>query len=294
MIAHLYLINNSFLWNNSDKLADFQLKMANFQKMMERINMYPEENLLYVIFDSFISTTILENLTISDIITDYDKAIETIGKEAYVILMSIIKRYIATNASDEDIKEYLTLEDADNCHGVIVFSRIKGINNHVQVLSSEQGWFDFRRHHLGKYPHNPEYFLIESTKYFPNLSIHPDNAGSMRDVIKTHPIQIIQYLSSLNDHFRKEFDNSKKDLKEFLPLFALKHELDGASLDGNKDKKFYFIFSENGRIIQAYCEAHLKMFHDDHGNANQHCRIYFKKPIMGEPYIYVGYIGEHL
>lgn len=294
MIAHLYLINNSFLWNNSDKLADFQLKMADFQKMMERINMYPEENLLYVMFDSFMSTTILENLTISDIITDYDKAIETIGKDAYVILMNISKRYKATNASDEDINEYLALEDADICHGVIVFSKIKGIDNHVQVLSSEQGWFDFRRHHLGKYPHKPEYFLIESTKYFPNLSIHPGNAGFMRNVIKTHPIQITQYLSILNDHFRNEFDNSKKDLNEFLPLFALNHKLNGASLNGKKDDKFYFNFSENGSIIQAYCEAHLKMYKDDYGNDNQHCRIYFKKPIMGEDYIYVGYIGEHL
>ncbi len=294
MIAHLYLCNRSFRWNGYDNLADFQLKMTNFQKMMERINNYPEENLLYLFVDSFLSTEILERVTMSEIITDYDKAIDMIGKEAYVILMAIMKRCKATHATIWDLKEYLSMEDENTCHAVVVFSPLKGLAKHLQIISNEQGWLDFRRHYLGKYPKSPSYFLDESKKYYPGLSLYQGNESTMKDVVHTHPMLIVKYLAALNDYFTVEFFDSGKDLKDFLPLFALKYKLEDASLEGSKDQKFFFDFYENDATITAYCEAHLKMYHDDRGNENQHCRIYFKKPIKGEPYIYVGYIGEHL
>lgn len=294
MIAHLYLCNRSFRWNGSDQLADFLVKMADFQKMMERINKYPEENLLYLFVDSFLSTEILEKVTISEIISDYDKAMNMIGKEAYIILMAILKRCKATQATIWDLKKKLSKEDEETCSAFVVFSPLRGVDKHFQVISTEQGWFDFRRHYLGKYPKNPFFFLDESRKFFPGLIIHSDNVGTMRDVIHTHPLLIVRYLSVLNDKFGIEFHKSGRDLNEFLPLFALTYKLDDASLEGSKDDKFYFDFYKNGKVFKAYCEAHLKMYHDDRGNDNQHCRIYFKKPIYGEQYIYVGYIGEHL
>ena len=294
MIAHLYICNRSFRWNGTDKLADFQLKMADFQKMMERINKYPEENLLYMLKESFLSTEILESVSISDIICDYDKAQEMIGHDAYVILMGIMRRCQKTQATIWDLKAYLTLEDEEICHAVIVFVPLKGLESHLQVISTEQGWYDFRRHYLGKYPKSPVFFLSESDKYYPGLKIHPNNTTTMRAVIHTHPKTIVRYLSALNDYFAIEYNQSGKDMKEFLPWFAGVHKLEDASLEGNKDDKFCFDFDDNGTVMKAYCEAHLKIYHDDSGNDNQHCRIYFKKPADGEPYIYVGYIGEHL
>ena len=294
MIAHLYICNHSFRWNGTDKLMDFQLKMVGFQKMMECINNYPEENLLYLFVDSFLSTQILEHIAMSDIISDYDKAKVMIGKDAYVILMGIMKRCIATQAKIWDLRGYLSLEDENTCHAVIVFSPLKGLASHLQIISTEKGWYDFRRHYLGKFPKTPDFFLLEAKKYYPRLKIHPDNNANMRDVIHTHPMLIARYLSALNDDFATEYYQSGKDLNDFLPLFALNHKLDDASLEGNKDEKFYFYFSEKGEIKKVYCEAHLKMYHNDRGNDNQHCRIYFKKPIEGESHIYVGYIGEHL
>jgi hypothetical protein len=294
MIAHLYICNRSFRWNGIDKLTGFQQKMVAFQKMMERINKYPEENLLYLFKDSFLSTEILEHVYMSEIISDYDKALAMIGKEAYVILLGIMKHCKTTRATIWDLKGYLSLEDEDTCHAVVVFAALKGLDNHLQVLSTEHGWLEFRRHYLGRYPKTPSFFLLESEKYYPGLKLHPDNKSTMRDVINTHPVTIVYYLSALNDYFAIEYHQSGKDMKEFLPWFAKTHKLEDASLEGSKDDKFYFDFDDNGTVLKAYCEAHLKMYHDDSGNDNQHCRIYFKKPVDGEPHIYVGYIGEHL
>ena len=294
MIAHLYICNRSFRWNGTDKLVEYQEKLVGFQRMMERINQYPQENLLYLFGDSFLNTVILRDLVMSDIIFDYDKALAMIGKEAYIILMGIMKHCKATKATIWDMKGYLSLEDEDTCHAVVVFAALKGLGNHLQLLSTEQGWLEFRRHYLGRYPKNPSFFLSESEKYYPGLKLHPDNNSTMRDVIITHPMTIVRYLAALNDHFATEYQQSEKDMKGFLTWFAGTHNLEDASLEGSKDDKFYFDFDENGTMMKAYCEAHLKMYHDDSGNDNQHCRIYFKKPVDGEPHIYVGYIGEHL
>ena len=294
MIAHLYLCNRSLRWNGTDKLTDFQRKMVGFQKMLECINKYPEENLLYLFVDSFMSTEILENVAMSDVILDYNKALALIGKEAYILLQGVMKHCKATEATIWDLKEYLSLEDENTCHAVVVFAPLRGLGNHLQVISTEQGWFEFRRHYLGRYPKTPAFFLSESKKYYPGLRLHPGNNSTMHDVIHTHPVAIARYLSALNDCFAIEYHQSGKDMKEFLPWFAGTHQLEDASLEGSKDEKFYFDFDENGAVLKAYCEAHLKMYHDDRGNDNRHCRIYFKKPVNGEPYIYVGYIGEHL
>lgn len=293
MIAHLYICNRSFRWNGSDLLPDFQMKMAEFQRMMERINSYAEENLLFLFVDSFLNTQVLKDVAMLELL-EYDKAVKLIGKDALVILLGIMKHCKSTTATIWDMRSYLSLENENFCHAVIVFSPIKGLSDHMQVISTEQGWYTFRRHYLGKYPQNPRFFLDESKKYYPGLNLHPGNETTIRDVIHSHPMQIVSYLAALSDYFSDGFLGSGKDLNEYLPLFALAHKIEDASLEGSKDEKFYFDFQEGDRTVTAYCEAHLKMYHDDCGNDNQHCRIYFKKPVAGEPYIYVGYIGEHL
>ena len=294
MIAHLYICNRSFRWNGIDQLTEFQQKMVEFQKMMEHIKEYAEENHLYLFIESFLRTEVLDGVVMSDIICDFDKAKSMIGKDAYVILMGIMNHCNKTNATIWDLKEYLTIENEDLCHAVIAFSPLKGIESHFQLISTEQGWYDFRRHYLGKYPKNPTFFMSETKKYFQRLKLHPNNKSTIRDVLNTHPMLIVKYLSALNDHFADDFRESGKDLNEYLSVFALNYHLEGASLEGSKNDKFKFQFQEEECTINAYCEAHLKMYHDDKGNADKHCRIYFKKPILGEKHIYVGYIGKHL
>ena len=117
MIAHLYICNRSFRWNGTDQLSNFQMKMAEFQRMMERISSYAEDNLLFLFKDSFQNTHVLEDITISELISDYDRAVKLIGKEALVILHGIMKHCRPTTATIWDLRSYLSLEDEDDFHG---------------------------------------------------------------------------------------------------------------------------------------------------------------------------------
>ena len=293
MIANLYICNRSFNWNGKDSLIDFKTKMYKFQKMIEKVSEHKEDNMIFVFKEGLMTTTILPGVDFVKLLSDREFAIENIGHECYVILMGMLKHCKETKAKLHDIKEYMTIEDSDNCHGVIVFSPIKNLDGKYQVISTVEGWFRFRRYYLGKFPKDTHFFLEECKKYFPALMIHSSNNSTLRWYLNSHPQVIVRYLSSLNDHFSKEFLDSGYDLVNFLPLFAAKYDIEEASLEGNKDDKFYFQFDDELNKL-AYCEAHLKMYHDDNGNDNQHCRIYFCKPQHQEKFLYVGHIGDHL
>jgi hypothetical protein len=293
MIANLYICNRSFNWNGTDSLKELKAKMANFQEMLEIVSDHKEDNVIFVFKEGLLSTTLLPGADFVKLLSDREFAINNIGHECYVILMGMLKHCKETKATLHDIKEYMTYEDKDNCHGVIVFSPIKNLDEKFQVISTVDGWFRFRRYYLGKYPNNPKFFLTESEKYFPSIKIHPSNNSAIKDYLDSHPKLIVKYLSLLNDRFAKEFLESEKDLKMFLPAFAITYGIEDASLEGSKEAKFFFQFDDEIKKL-AYCEAHLKMYHDDDGNDNQHCRIYFSKPLPEEKFLYVGHIGDHL
>lgn len=293
MTAHLYICNSTFKWNGTDGFDEFKAKMADFQFMLENIIEHKEDNLLYIYMDSLLSTMLLPNVTFANIL-DYDYAIKTIGKDCYIILMGMIKHRQPTEATLKDIREYLSYEDEDNCHGIVVFPKARKRNSHIQVMSTVEGWLNFRRHYLGKYPKNAQFFLGELNKFFPALRIHPNSRQTIKEVLDSHSLRIVECLSALNDYFIEEFMNCGMDIVHFLPHFAGSHSIDDASLEGNKDDRFKFTFDENGVTTTAYCEAHLKMYRDNSNNAAQHCRIYFRKPEPGDSVVYVGYIGRHL
>lgn len=293
MIAHLYICNSTFKWNGIDGLDEFKAKMAHFQFMLEKIIEYKEENLLYIYLDGLLETVLLRDVTFASIL-DYDCAIKTIGKDCHTILMGMLKHHRSTTATLQNIRRYLSCEDRDNCYGIIVFPKARKRKSHIQIMSTVEGWLNFRRHYLGKYPKNVQFFLGEIGKFFPVLKVHPDNRRSLKNVLDSHSLRIVDCLSALNDHFIEEFKGSGMDIVSFLPYFAKSHSIDDASLEGNKDGKFEFIYDENGVRITAYCEAHLKMYRDNSNNTNQHCRIYFCKPEPEDKIIYVGYIGRHL
>lgn len=294
MTAHLYICNSTFKWNGSDGLDEFKAKMFDFQYMLEKIGEYKEENLFYLFKEGFMSTVILPEVTFEKLLFDYDYAIKTIGKDCLKILMGILNRCYPTTASLQDIKEYLSDDDKDNCHGLIVFPKTKKRKSYIQVMSNVKGWFNFRRYYLGKYPKDVHFFLGEINKFFPALRVHPNNVKTLKEILDSHSHRIVDCLAALNDHFIKEFRDSEMDIISFLPHFAGTHSLDCASMEGKKNKKFKFTFDENGTATTVYCEPHLKMYRDNSNNENQHCRIYFHKPEPGDEIIYVGYIGKHL
>lgn len=293
MRADLYICNDTFSHNGRDGVKEVRGKLAEFQLMLDKVRQYEEENVLYLVKEEFGPTVLFEDgKSINDILANYESSVEKYGKDVYTFLTGIFKHCKNTPVSIADMKEYLTVDDKDNCSAILVLNPLEGYEKHVQVLSSVGGWLQFRRNFLAKYPGDEHFFIEESKKYYPDLLIHESSETTLKDVIESHPRQIVAYLSALNDCLIADFKEfGGGDLNAFLPWFAVKHCLDGASFEGKKDEKFRFTFPDG---TEAYCEPHLKMYKDDAGNQNQHCRIHFKSPKDGEKIVYVGCICKHL
>lgn len=293
MKADLYVCDDTFKYNGSDSVADVKRKLSDFLIMIDEIRKYKEENCLYLVKENFGKTVAFgDRKTINDIISDYESSTLLYGKDVLTLFMGIFKHCKSTQVSLNDMKEYLAMEDDKNCSAILVLNPLDGYKEHIQVLSSVGGWLKSRRHFLAKYPGDEEFFLSESEKYFPDLRIHKNTKDTLGEVLASHHEKIVTYLSVLNDFLIMEFKASGgRDFVSFLTKFAGDHQLEGASFEGTKLDKFNFIFPDG---IEAYCEPHLKMFTDDSGNKNQHCRIHFKKPLENESIVYVGCICKHL
>lgn len=280
--------------NGADGVEDVRRKLSDFQRMLDVIRQYADENILYLVKEKFWSCSIFgDGKTIADFISDYDNTVKVYGKDVYTLFQGILKHCKESKITLGDMKEYLDMEDENSCSGIVVLNTLDGYETHIQVMSNVNGWLNFRRHFLAKYPQNGDFFITESKKYFPGLFIHNDSKSKINDVLMSHVFRIVEYLTVLNDCLIEDFKKQGgRDLIAFLPYFACKHSLDGASFEGCKDEeKFTFMFPDG---TNAYCEPHLKMYKDDAGNDNQHCRIYFKKPHEGDTKVYVGCICKHL
>jgi hypothetical protein len=299
MIAHLFINRDSFNPQETDTVKTVAQKLLNFKRLLDHIKQYKDENLVYLNHAKFRETHLLNNgfseLSIVDLL-DWHKCQEVFGTRDIAIIIQSLFCYTDRNVTDDEIEEYLPLEDSDNCNGILVMNLNSAYDAKKQIISDINGWLKFRRYYLAKYPNNVEYFLKECMKYFPNICIaYPQN--DLKDVIDTHTIQIVNCLSILNDNIRPDLADFKGqgDWPHFLVWLAAKYGLDGASLEGEKDQKFNFVFVTNENIqIERYCESHLKMYQNDKKQKNKHCRIYFSKPQESDIVIYVGYIGEHL
>lgn len=293
MKVDLYICNETFSHNISDSNIDVKRKLSDFQKMLDEIRKYKDENTIYLIVESFISTVIFDDgKTIGEIISDHQNSELTYGNEVLMLLYSIFKHCKRSDISLEEMKEYLNLEDENNCNAIIVLNPLDGYEKHLQVLSNVGSWFQFRRNYLAKYPGDEHFFISESKKFFLNLCINEGTKTTLKEVLKSHSRQIVAYLSVLNDSLIADymlFGNA--NFVSFLPHFAMKYKMDAASFEGRKDEKFRFSFPDG---TNAYCEPHLKMYKDDSGNTNQHCRIYFKSPEIDDSIVYVGSICKHL
>lgn len=293
MKADLYLCSTTFSYNQSDSIDELKKKLSDFHLMIEKIREYNYENTLYMNHKDFTSIIIdNDGKSIYELISQYELTVSKYGKDIITILSAMFKYCQDSNVSQNEMEEYLNTHDRDCCNGFIVLNSLTGYEDHIQIMSNISEWYNFRRFFLAKYPNDEHFFIEETKKYFPNLQIHESTKSLLKDVLKNHSHRIVEYLSILNDFLIKEFNQIKNnDINNFLPIFALKYNIDGASLEGQKDNKFMRIFPDGTR---AYCEPHLKMYKDDSGNNNQQCRIYFKKPNKGESIVYVGCICQHL
>lgn len=292
MIASLYIGSKTFTYNGSDTDLEVFTKLVELQDLMNRLKNSPD-NIFYVNSEDLVLTQLLgDGSTINDIVS----CKREINRDVFNLFLLFFGVCTSVKLNFDDLLEYLTLEDEDNCNAIVVFNRIEELPKNNQVISNIEGWLHFRRFYLGRYPKSTEYFITECSKYYDKLVIHPDNRNWMKKISKSHSQKLVKYLAALNDHLTDDLKLSRDDYPEFLNSFRIKYELDGASLEGKKDEKFNFLFYENtSNEFMAYCESHLKIYKDDKEEPG-HCRIYFRKPDKNieSPLIFVGYIGEHL
>lgn len=291
MIAHLYISDQSFLYNGSDSTIEVEKKLLEFKKMVDEFSEY-DDNEIYLNNEQFADTVILSGgVTIISVLTQ-----RIMDRDCLILFQSLFKRCRECHLPKKDLIERLDSENETQCNGILVLNYQEDLPKNRQVISTITGWLEFRRFYLGKYPGNAEFFLSESRKYFKNLCIHEQNKDRyLKDILYTHSQRIVKYLSALNDYFLAEYKISQWDMVHFLPEFSERHGIDDASFEGKKYKKFKCTFSlQEGTCFEAYCEPHLKMYKDDVGNQNQQGRIYFHAPQKSDVKIYIGFICKHL
>jgi len=294
MIANLYLCSKTFIHNGSDTDNKVYKKIINLHDLLRFVrNKYKNENIFYINKEELLSTQLFTDGSTVDDVFVHNKII---NRDVFYLFMALWKWCSIDNSSLNELVERLSIEDEENCNGLVVFNLIDDLPVSYQIISDINGWYRFRRYYLGKYPNNTSYFLTECEKYFNNLVFHPDNNRSIKEVLISHSKKIIICLSALNDNLVEDLKVSNKSYTDYLREFAINYKLDGASMEGKKDKKFIYNFTgDNGENFSAYCESHLKMFKNDR-DEDGHCRVYFRKPDVEneDSLIYIGYIGTHL
>lgn len=294
MIAYLYICSASFLYNGSDTLLEVCEKLKKFSLLYDYVWEYHhDDNKFCINPDQLSQILVYTGKTLSDIL--FNDQTPLCRQYRYLLLAALQKSISTKINTNDDLCEYLSLESADECQGIVVINQQADIPICNQVFSSILGWMKFRRHFLAKYPQSPEFFITEAKKYFPKLQFSVNICNRLDEVLTTHSYSIINGLSLLNDYCHKEWQNYHGNDVAFIDYFAKKYGVNG-SFEGKKNKQFNAIFKrDDDQAIECYCEPHLKYNQDDCGNKRQYMRIYFQHPNASlDEKIYIGFIRKHI
>lgn len=295
MKATFFIIPESFQYGRESQI-DIEKKIQNFAIDLRRIKETPINHIFY--HSEVYNVEIFENLTISDILNNPNS--DLIDRDI-IQQLRIIWELNETTDSINDIKEvYLPNHNENECYGLIAFNSIADILPEYQLVYGIDSWFKFRRHFLGAYPKNTDFFIDECKIYFENLFFHDDNKTSLKRLFTDCVKKIIYHLSELNDKFPQSRTipyNRTNTLRNFNVIYN--HDGQTASPQGDIRKKNDLSFkftNKDGGIESVYCELHLKLSHDDQDVFSNDRRIYFhegnEKIQNGK--ILIGHIGKHL
>lgn len=283
------------MYNGDDTQEDVCSKIAQFTQMHQYIwEKYRSDNFFYVNTDQLALSLVFKETTLLDILCQ--KA-DFLPKEILYAFQAVFNKSTKTTVfSNAELCEYLSLESEDECQGIIVVNQQKDLPICNQVFSSIQGWRNFRRFFLSKYPKSPEFFISEAEKYFPQLQFSENICSKLNEVLSTHSRKIVDGLSILNDYCLSDWNSYSGDAVTFIEQFAKTHGSEG-SFEGTKKAALKAKFKKKHKKeeFECYCEPHLKYNEDDYGNTRQYMRIYFQHPNASQDaYIYIGYIMKHV
>jgi hypothetical protein len=303
MVAEFYIMPVSFENNKDFPKDEIEVKVKNLAQDFILIKQYKENNKIFVNSDIY-SVCFLNDVTISDLLFNPEIGKKYIDRDVKLALQKIILESAETDASPEKvIDELLPKHNKDKCYGLIAFNKIEDIEDGYQIVYNSNDWYSFRRHFLGLYPHDGEYFIEECKIYFPKLFFHERNKRTVLEIIGDYSEKIVFHLSALND----KFNNSAQlnlERQQTLKHFSIAANLDEeASLAGNASRKkaltFDFVNDKNLKE-NVCCEPHLKLCYSDNypGDSSYSTdrRIYFHegKSNIQNGKILIGHIGDHL
>ena len=314
MIADIFVCDKSFVFNGLDGLRDFQLKVLGMRSLFSAIESKRTENHMYLQHENFINTIISKDGdTIGRLVLGSDDEQRQMklkyNRDVINLLKSLFNTTRRCTYNYEDMIEVLSddYEEKNVCNGVVAMNHLPEFPETKQILYDEKGFYQFRRYYIGKLVKNPAEFMEQIESYFDNLILNADVVffqEKLREVIDTHGLCIINCLTALSENFKKEFGKKgsiKADnLPNFLDQFAKCNGLDGGSFEGSNEKlelNCRFRTCEDDkrdREVEFYCGPHLKMYHNDEGQDNQHMRVYFAWDESNLDVIYIGMISSHV
>ncbi len=291
MNAEFYICNLSFKYNGSDTIDVLRSKIKNFCDLISEISHFSLYNAIhYCPGSDFVDLLFTQQgETLCDVLTNTNTGHKVLGRDLFNRFQQAFFRGNQSSMSLPDLLELLSYEDDCVCHGILVLTKIPELVGVNQVVSTKDEWRYFRRKHFVKLQLKGEDVLSEAPMSFPFLVIHPDTVKDLDSLLKTHKLGIVKSLSVLNDYFFSDLEKFSGTNPDFMSHFGASHGLDGSSFEGTGDEKFKKSFEGKDH----YCEPHLKIFTDDNGTKDKHCRIYFEFPMTFEK-IYVGFICCHL
>jgi hypothetical protein len=301
MVAEFYIMAESFEQNSDFNKEEIENKTKSLAEDFVYIKRYRETNQLFVHPDIY-NLKFIENITLLDLIYNDEIANKNLDRDVRMALKKIIIESRETNCTSEEVIEVLLPEhDENKCHGLIGFNVIDDVAPEYQIVYNLNGWFQFRRHYLGLYPKNENFFIDECKRYFPNIVFHERNRTTVGTILNNFSKKIVYHLTALNDKFRESEDGTRHRT-QVLTHFSGNCNLDAtATLEGNAQRKpdFTFEFIDNKKIPrQVCCEPHMKLCksHVSGDNTYYQHRIYFHEGIetINNNKILVGHIGEHL
>ena len=205
MKAHFYILAESFHHNAKFTNVEIGEKIKHLAEDVKLINQYKNTNALYVNYDEIYPQVFYGAYTVSDfLIKGYELKKEgLVDRDVLNSLQNILDRAEKTTYSSQEVKEeLLSWIDENNCHGLIAFHKVDGMDDDLQIIYGIDGWYKFRRYFLGLYPKDENFFINECFKYFPNLYFHEQNRHSIQAIFKDCTKKIIYHLAALNDKFR--------------------------------------------------------------------------------------------
>ena len=305
MIAHFYLMAESFAYNKNLTAENIQAKIKRLSEDVVLIHKYKETNKIFTNFVEIYPQVFYETYTVEDFLCNpIELKKNGVDRDIINSLQKIFDRSSETNiTSNEVISELLEWNDHENCHGIIAFHPIENLDNQLQIIYGVDGWYKFRRHYLSVYPKDKYFFIDECSKYFPDLHFHEGNISSIDTILHNCSERIIYHLSALNDKF-KIMDTKNLNRSQILEKFSIEAQLDAtATLEGNANRRqdLTFNFLDKDRSeIGVYCEPHLKLCYNDNypgdSSYSNDRRIYFHEGVstIADSKILIGHIGNHL